>query len=106
MLRLQACAGATQTEERKRQIYAICSEFNILIMEDDPYYYLQFKPGEAPRGLNNLGASYLSMDTENRVLRLDSFSKVSNRDIIHCRHVLINAACIFMQGFRNLYFSL
>ena len=46
-------------------------------MEDDPYYYLQFKPGEAPRGFKNLGVSYLSMDTENRVLRLDSFSKVN-----------------------------
>ena len=45
-------------------------------MEDDPYYYLQFKPGQPPQGLNDLGASYLSMDTENRVLRLDSFSKV------------------------------
>ena len=50
-------------------------------MEDDPYYYLQFKPGEAPRGLTNLGASYLSMDTENRVLRLDSFSKVGSSHI-------------------------
>ena len=45
-------------------------------MEDDPYYYLQYKAGEAPRGLKDLGRSYLSMDTENRVMRLDSFSKV------------------------------
>lgn len=45
-------------------------------MEDDPYYYLQYKAGEAPRGLSGLGESYLSMDTESRVMRLDSFSKV------------------------------
>lgn len=69
-------SGATQTLERKRQIYSICRQYNILIMEDDPYYYLQYTPGEPPRGLENLGQSYLSMDTDSRVIRLDSFAKV------------------------------
>ena len=59
-------------------------------MEDDPYYYLQFGPGgveggggdgdaaslATPRGLHNLGPSYLSLDVDGRVVRLDSFSKV------------------------------
>ena len=83
-------AGATQTQERKRQIYSICSEFNILIVEDDPYYYLQYTPGEGPRGLQGLGASYLSMDTECRVLRLDSFSKV----ILLALLALVPNACV------------
>jgi kynurenine/2-aminoadipate aminotransferase len=48
-----------------------------VIIEDDPYYYLQYKVGEPPRGYNNLGESYLSMDTDGRVIRLDSFSKAS-----------------------------
>ena len=49
----------------------------MLILEDDPYFYLQFAPGGgAPRGLSDLGASYLSMDTDGRVIRLDSFAKV------------------------------
>ena len=62
---------------RKREIYALCREYNILIIEDDPYYYLQFDgPGSPPRGLQGLGESYLAMDTDNRVMRLDSFSKV------------------------------
>ena len=28
--------------ERKREIYAICAEYDVIIIEDDPYYYLQF----------------------------------------------------------------
>ena len=41
----------------------------MLILEDDPYYYLQFLQGNRP-------PSFLSLDTEGRVLRFDSFSKV------------------------------
>ena len=49
----------------------------MLILEDDPYFYLQFEPGGgAPRGLSRLGASFLSMDIDGRVIRLDSFAKV------------------------------
>ena len=51
----------------------------MLILEDDPYFYLQFAPGGgAPRGLSDLGASYLSMDADGRVIRLDSFAKVGH----------------------------
>ena len=28
--------------ERKEQIYAICQEYDVIIVEDDPYWYLQF----------------------------------------------------------------
>jgi len=38
-----------------------------LIIEDDPYYFLQFKKPEP---------SFLSMDVDGRVIRLDSMSKV------------------------------
>ena len=71
-------AGATQTVDRKQRIYRICQKYDILIMEDDPYYYLQYTPGQLPQGLQNLGASYLRMDTDCRVIRFDSFSKVCN----------------------------
>jgi kynurenine/2-aminoadipate aminotransferase len=30
-------------EERKRRIYSIAQKYDLLILEDDPYYYLQFK---------------------------------------------------------------
>ncbi len=71
------CAGAITPLGRRREIYGICRDYNILILEDDPYYYLQFSTahGGEPKGLNDLGHSYLSMDTDSRVIRLDSFSK-------------------------------
>ena len=70
--------GAITPLGRRREIYGICRDYNILILEDDPYYYLQFSTahGGEPKGLNDLGHSYLSMDTDSRVIRLDSFSKV------------------------------
>ncbi|KAK9704210.1 Aminotransferase class I and II [Popillia japonica] len=60
--------GTTMTLERKREIYKICCEYNILILEDDPYFFMHF--------LDELTPSFLSMDVEGRVLRFDSFSKV------------------------------
>ncbi len=72
-------AGAVTPLDRKEEIYGICRQYNILILEDDPYYYLQFSTahGGEPKGLTDLGSSYLSMDTDGRVIRLDSFSKAS-----------------------------
>ncbi|XP_042240783.1 kynurenine/alpha-aminoadipate aminotransferase, mitochondrial-like isoform X2 [Homarus americanus] len=61
--------GAVVSEARRREIYAIASDYNIIILEDDPYYFLNYTDDEA------LPASYLSMDTDGRVLRFDSFSK-------------------------------
>ena len=42
--------GATAGAERRRAIYQICQQHDIIILEDDPYYYLQFNavPGDAP----------------------------------------------------------
>jgi len=33
------------TLERKQKVYQICSEHDIVIIEDDPYYYLQYSLG-------------------------------------------------------------
>ena len=55
--------------DRRQKIYQIACEYDLLIMEDDPYYYLQFTNG-------NRIPSFYSMDTEGRVLRFDSFSKI------------------------------
>lgn len=35
--------GISISEDRKRSIYAICQKYNIMILEDDAYYYLQVK---------------------------------------------------------------
>ncbi|ENH66411.1 Aromatic amino acid aminotransferase C56E4.03 [Fusarium oxysporum f. sp. cubense race 1] len=79
--------GATQSLERRREIYRVCQKHNIFIIEDEPYYFIQMKPYTG-RGtdvvvdetvdefLASLVPSYLSMDVDGRVLRMDSFSKV------------------------------
>ncbi|KAF7519277.1 hypothetical protein PCG10_010139 [Penicillium crustosum] len=82
--------GATQSLERRRDIYRIAQEHDLIILEDDPYYFLQMNPfspaetgGPTRLGpqtpaelLKALVPSYLSMDTDGRVVRMDSFSKV------------------------------
>ncbi|XP_070553942.1 kynurenine/alpha-aminoadipate aminotransferase, mitochondrial-like isoform X2 [Ptychodera flava] len=60
--------GAGLTMERKKEIYEIARNYNLLIIEDDPNYYVQFTRPRVP--------SFLSLDEDGRVIRLDSFSKV------------------------------
>ncbi|XP_041356588.1 kynurenine/alpha-aminoadipate aminotransferase, mitochondrial-like [Gigantopelta aegis] len=60
--------GITCSLARKQEIYQIAHKYDLLIMEDDPYYLLQFnKPNVA---------SFLSLDVDGRVIRFDSFSKI------------------------------
>ena len=89
--------------ERKRQIYSVCQKHDVVIIEDDAYYWLQFYSARAslkdaegscsieeasPRiaseeerqavdvpGLD-LPASFLSIDTDSRVIRVDTLSKL------------------------------
>lgn len=60
--------GASMTLERKQKVYELARKYNMLIIEDDPYYFLQFQKPWAP--------TFLSMDEDGRVLRTDSFSKI------------------------------
>ncbi|KAE8748386.1 hypothetical protein FOCC_FOCC004818 [Frankliniella occidentalis] len=60
--------GTTLTTDRRRQIYKLAQEYNLIILEDDAYYYLHF--------LEANPISLLSLDTDGRVIRFDSFSKV------------------------------
>lgn len=91
---------------RRKQIYAICQKYDILIIEDDPYWFLQYPSANTlsvqhrghpvstnqpitPTNYNTLNSgkssgyafldslvpSYLSVDTDGRVIRLDTFSK-------------------------------
>lgn len=34
--------GIVLSVERKREIYAVCSKYDVIIVEDEPYWYLQF----------------------------------------------------------------
>ena len=60
--------GASMDLIRKKETYAICQAHELLIVEDDPYYYMQYAETRTP--------SFLSLDVDGRVLRTDSFSKI------------------------------
>ncbi|OTB05859.1 hypothetical protein M426DRAFT_56168 [Hypoxylon sp. CI-4A] len=84
---------------RRQQLYSVCSRYDVIIVEDDPYWYLQFPSAEIEeakaRGLpvpkpkmantfakksgypfiDSLAPSFLNVDVDGRVVRLDTFSK-------------------------------
>lgn len=60
--------GYSLTHDRKKEIYELARKYDFLIIEDDPYYFLQFNKPWVP--------SFFSMDVDGRVIRADSFSKV------------------------------
>jgi aromatic amino acid aminotransferase I / 2-aminoadipate transaminase len=80
--------GATQTTERRHAIYRVAEEHDLIIIEDDPYYYIQLAESvcdtmtaeytqmQSDRYLDRLPPSYLSLDSSGRVLRLDTTSKI------------------------------
>lgn len=81
--------GGTLSAERRKKVYDLACKYDFLIIEDEPYYFLQmdeYKFGTTAADLppvptheqflKELVPSYLSIDTEGRVIRLDSFSKV------------------------------
>lgn len=91
--------GGTLSVKRRKEIYALCSKYDVIIVEDDPYWYLQypsaanlesqargtpapqstpvhtFKRSSGYQFLDSLVPSYLNIDTDGRVVRLDTFSK-------------------------------
>ena len=68
-------SGTLLPLDRRKEIYQLCSDYNLILLEDDPYYYLQFEEK------NNRPPSFLSLDTEGRVVRFDSLSKVLSSGI-------------------------
>lgn len=80
--------------QRRKDIYEVCVKFDVVIIEDDPYWYLQYpsanstsrfsdassdkptpKKSSGYAFLDSLVPSYLSVDYQGRVVRLDTFSK-------------------------------
>ena len=80
--------GATQSKQRRQEIYRVAQKHDIYILEDEPYFFLQMQPYTGPNApdvpppashsafIDALVPSLLSMDVDGRVTRLDSFSKV------------------------------
>ncbi|KAH7071526.1 pyridoxal phosphate-dependent transferase [Paraphoma chrysanthemicola] len=79
--------SGTLSVDRRIELYAICVQYDVIIIEDDPYWYLQFpssltsnvtpRPAKSSgfEFLDSLIPSYLSVDYQGRVVRLDTFSK-------------------------------
>ncbi|HEY7545057.1 MAG TPA: PLP-dependent aminotransferase family protein, partial [Blastocatellia bacterium] len=61
-------SGVTLSASRREELIAIAVEYDLLIIEDDPYYELQFDGGSQLNALVAMDAS--------RVIYLSSFSKV------------------------------
>ncbi|KAF7312725.1 PLP-dependent transferase [Mycena indigotica] len=71
--------GATASIQRRQEVLALARDHNLLIIEDDPYYYLYFGPSASrPPSYFAMERSDPSCDGQavGRVLRLDSLSKV------------------------------
>ena len=77
--------GATQSLQRKQAICQVAEAWDLIIIEDDPYYFLNTDLNKPPTNhtssdpstyLASLPQSLLSLDTSGRVIRLDSFSKI------------------------------
>jgi aromatic amino acid aminotransferase I len=72
--------GATQSAERRNAIYDIAEEHDLVIIEDDPYYFLRMGVYQPDHETLAQAAtelpSYLSLDRSGRVIRLDSTAKI------------------------------
>ena len=84
--------GATQDEERRRAVLEICERYDVFILEDEPYYFLQMEayvskvnggnghPASTSTDLGefieSLVPSYLALSKSGNVMRMDSFSKI------------------------------
>lgn len=112
--------GGVLPMERRKELYRICQIFDVVIIEDDPYWYLQYPsaagaearsrglPEPAPAPVANQGKSsgyefidslvpsFLSLDVDGRVVRLDTFSKTVAPG---CRLGWITAQPSFIERF-------
>lgn len=61
-------AGVTITEKRRKEIIELCNTYDVLIIEDDPYNELRYRGKDEPL--------LKSLDTEDRVIYISTFSKI------------------------------
>jgi 2-aminoadipate transaminase len=60
--------GSTMSLERRKRLLELAKKYNVLILEDSPYFELRYSGTDLP--------TIKSMDTEGRVIFAGSFSKV------------------------------
>jgi 2-aminoadipate transaminase len=61
-------AGVTIPEKRRREIIELCNTYDVLVIEDDPYSELRYRGKDEPL--------LKSLDTEDRVIYVSTFSKI------------------------------
>lgn len=78
--------GITQSTARKKAIYQVAERHDLLILEDDPYFFLRLNKPSTPSDTkppfcldqfrNSLPTSYISLDRSGRVVRVETTSKI------------------------------
>lgn len=68
VLTFQNPSGATMSAEKRKELLDIASEYDLLVVEDSPYSHLRYEGEEKPH--------LISLDDEDRVVRLETFSKI------------------------------
>lgn len=61
-------SGITMSAQKRKAVYALCSQYNVLILEDNPYGDLRFAGTHIP--------PIKALDSEGRVIYCGSFSKI------------------------------
>lgn len=85
-------SGVATCFDKKKKIYQLAQKYDFIIVEDDPYGYLRYPTFNKSNPTENLYKddsltlqkyiddllikSYLSLDTDGRVLRAETFSKI------------------------------
>ncbi|KAJ6518711.1 PLP-dependent transferase [Mycena sanguinolenta] len=82
---IQNPSGLLISAQRKKDIYDVAVRYDLIIVEDDPYYFQQaslpYGSSAAPKKqsdeewLDGLVPSFVRFDYQGRVIRLDTFSK-------------------------------
>ncbi|WP_069806721.1 aminotransferase-like domain-containing protein [Vulcanisaeta thermophila] len=62
--------GITMSMERRKALLEVASEYDLLVIEDDPYGYIYFGNDSQPSRLK-------AMDSEGRVIYMSTFSKIA-----------------------------
>ncbi|KAH8822857.1 TdiD protein [Flagelloscypha sp. PMI_526] len=73
--------GMTATLDRRKEVLALAREFDLLLLEDDPYFFLYYGKAERYPSYFSLEKSLGPEDQVGRVVRFDSLSKVLSAGI-------------------------
>ncbi|MFO8006804.1 MAG: PLP-dependent aminotransferase family protein [Candidatus Brocadiia bacterium] len=87
-------SGVTLPLERRRRIYQLACEHDVLLIEDDPYGFLRYEGEKVPL--------IKSLDEQERVLYLSSFSKILAPGFriawMAAPEAIVNKACLAKQA--------